>query len=172
LCAVTECLIGSGRQNIAVLAGPQQHSDTVARLDGYRDAPHAHELHIDSALCVVGGFTFASGLAAAERLLDLSTRPDSIVAGNDDMAAAIVWVARERGINLPKDLSVTGIDDTMIATRVPLTTDRQPIRDMAAEAMEWLARAVRNSEQNSSPTDIVLHWPSRDETPSDQKSGL
>ena len=71
--AVTERLIDSGRQDIAVLAGPQQHSDRVARLDGYRDALRAHELPIDPALCV-GDFTFASGLAAAERLLDLSPR--------------------------------------------------------------------------------------------------
>jgi LacI family transcriptional regulator len=156
--AVTERLIASGRQNIAVLAGPQKHSDSVARLDGYRDALRAHGLPIDPALCIVADFTFASGLAAAEWLLDLSPRPDAIVAGNDDMAAAILWVAHQRGINLPQDLSVTGFDDTLIATRVwpPLTTVRQPIRDMAAEAMEWLARAVRNPEQNSSPTDIVL----------------
>lgn len=156
--AVTERLIASDRHNIAVLAGPQRHSDSVARLEGYRDALRAHGLPIDPLLCVEGDFTFASGLAAAEQLLDLSPRPDAIVAGNDDMAAAILWVAHQQGLKLPADLSVTGFDDTMIATRVwpPLTTVRQPIREMATEAMEWLARAVRHPEENSSPADIVL----------------
>lgn len=155
---VTEYLIANGRRRIAVLAGPPQHSDSGARLEGYRDALRAHDLPIDPALCVEGDFTFPTALAAAGRLLDLSPRPDAIVAGNDDMAAAVLWVAHQRGISLPADLSVTGFDDTMIATRVwpPLTTVRQPIREMAAEAMECLARAVRNPEQNSAPTDVVF----------------
>ncbi len=157
-CAITRHLIARGRRRIAVLAGPARHSDSVARLEGYRDALRAAGLPIDPALAVEGDFTFSSGLAAAERLLDLSPRPDAIVAGNDDMAAAVLWIAHKRGISLPMELSVTGFDDTLIATRVwpPLTTIRQPIRDMAAEAMDWLARAVRHPEQGDAPTDLVL----------------
>lgn len=97
---------------------------------------------------VEGDFTFQSALVAAETLLDLPVPPDAIVAGNDDMAAAILWVAHKRGIRLPDDLAVTGFDDTLIATRVwpPLTTVRQPIGDMAAAAMTWLADAVRSPQ--------------------------
>jgi LacI family transcriptional regulator len=156
--AITGHLIARGRRRIAVLAGPERHSDSVARLEGYRDALRAAGLPIDPAFFVEGDFTFPSGLAAAERLFDLSPRPDAVVAGNDDMAAAVLWVAHKRGINLPTELSVTGFDDTLIATRVwpPLTTIRQPIRDMAAEAMDWLARAVRHPGQGDQPTDLVL----------------
>jgi LacI family transcriptional regulator len=157
-CAITERLILKGRRRIAVMTGAPQHSDSVARLEGYRDALRAHGLPIDPALCVEGDFTFQSGLAAAQQLLDLSSKPDAVVAANDDMAAAVLWMAHQRAISLPADLSVTGFDDTLIATRVwpPLTTVRQPIRDMAAEAMEWLAYAVRQPGKHSDAVDIVL----------------
>jgi LacI family transcriptional regulator len=156
--AVTERLIVGGRRRIAILAGPRHHSDSLARLEGYEDALRAHGLMPDPALHIDGDFTFSGGLAAAGRLLDRSPRPDAIVAANDEMAAAVLWVAHQRGIGLPAELSVTGFDDTLIATRVwpPLTTVRQPIRDMAAAAMERLAWAVRHPEERSAPQDIVL----------------
>jgi LacI family transcriptional regulator len=156
--AVTEKLVESGRRRIAILAGPRHHSDSLARLEGYFDALRAHGLAPDPALHVEGDFTFPGGLVAAQHLLDRSPRPDAIVAANDEMAAAVLWVAHQRGISLPGELSVTGFDDTLIATRVwpPLTTVRQPIRDMAAAAMERLARAVRYPEERSAPRDIVL----------------
>ncbi|WP_395398134.1 LacI family DNA-binding transcriptional regulator [Novosphingobium sp. BL-8A] len=156
--AITQRLIAQGRRRIAVIAGPPRHSDGVARLKGYRDALRANGMTVDPAYEAEGDFTFQSGLAAAERLLDLSPRPDAIVATNDDMAAAVLWIAHQRGLRLPADLSVTGFDDTLIATRVwpPLTTVRQPIREMAKDAMEWLAGAVRHPDRHAVPGDIVL----------------
>jgi LacI family transcriptional regulator len=156
--AVTEHLIAAGRRRIAFLAGPGNHSDGIARREGYREALQTHGLTADPAFLVEGDFTFAGGLAAAERLLGHLPRPDAIVAANDEMAAAVLWVAHQRRISLPADLSVTGFDDTLIATRVwpPLTTVRQPIRDMAAAAMEHLAWAVRNPQDHDAPRDIVL----------------
>lgn len=157
--AMTERLLESGYRRIAMLAGPSGHSDSVARLQGYRAALRAGRVSVDATLEAEGDFTFQSGLVGAERLLDLPTRPDAIVAANDDMAAAVLWLAHQRGIRLPQDLAVTGFDDTLIATRVwpALTTVRQPIRDMAATAIAWLAQAVR-SPTPTAIADVVLPY--------------
>jgi LacI family transcriptional regulator len=156
--AITERLIARGRRRIAVIAGPSTHSDSVARLEGHHDALQAHGLAFTDDLCVEGNFSFASGLEAADRLLDLTDRPDAIVAANDDMAAAVLWTAHRRGLNLPGELAVTGFDDTLVATRVwpALTTIRQPIREMASEAIELLAKAVRDPAGNGEPRDVIL----------------
>lgn len=156
--AVTERVLAQGRRRIAVLSGPLRHSDSVARLEGYRDALLEREVPVDPALCIACDFTFASGLAAARHLLGLPDRPDAIVAGNDDMAAAVLWTAHQSGLALPRDLSVTGFDDTALATRVwpPLTTVRQPVRAMAAAAMEYLARALRDPGCAREGLDTVL----------------
>ena len=68
------------------------------------------------------------------------------------------WAAHRRGMDLPADLAVTGFDDTLIATRVwpPLTTVRQPIKEMAGQAIEWLAQAVRDPDGHLNPQDLVL----------------
>ena len=156
--AITERLVANGRRRIAFLAGRGGHSDGLARLEGYRDALRAHGLAEDPSLHGDGDFTFAGGLAAAGPLLDRIPRPDAVVAANDEMAAAVLWVAHQRGIDLPSELAVTGFDDTLIATRVwpPLTTIRQPIANMAAAAMEHLARAVRDPGGQGAARDIVL----------------
>jgi LacI family transcriptional regulator len=61
------------------------------------------------------------------------------------MAAAAVSVAHRRGLDVPRDLSVVGFDDTPTATTVwpELTTVRQPIASMAGSAIELLLRNIR-----------------------------
>lgn len=139
--ALTELLLARGCRRVATITGPAHHSDSRARLDGHRAALAARGL---PELVVAGDFTFASGLAAANILLDRDPRPDAIVAANDDMAAAVLWAAHSRGLNVPRDLSVTGFDDTLLATRVwpTLTTIRQPIRPMVATAVALLTEAL------------------------------
>jgi LacI family transcriptional regulator len=90
-------------------------------------------------------FTYRSGLDTAEHLLALEERPTAIFASNDDMAAAAVAVAHRLGLDVPGDLTVTGFDDTALATTIwpELTTVRQPIAEMAREAVRSLVRRVR-----------------------------
>ena len=155
--SLTELLIAKGRRRIAVIAGPQDHSDSVERLAGCREALAAHGLTLPDTLVVEGRFTFESGLEAAERLLGLAEPPDAIVAANDDMAAAALWIAHRRGVILPRDLAVTGFDDTLLATRVwpSLTTVRQPIDRMTARALDLLLEALRRPADALRPVDVL-----------------
>ncbi len=81
---------------------------------------------------------------AAERLLSAYT-PTAIFASNDDMAAATVAVAHRRGLDVPGDVAIAGFDDTPLATTVwpELTTVRQPIADMAREAVRLLIEQIK-----------------------------
>jgi LacI family transcriptional regulator len=83
-----------------------------------------------------GNYTFESGVIAAERLLDVIPRPTAIFASNDEMAAGVIHAARQRGLEVPRDLSIIGFDDTPIAAHIwpPLTTVRWPIASMARSA--------------------------------------
>ncbi|MEA1672217.1 LacI family DNA-binding transcriptional regulator [Nitrospirillum sp. BR 11163] len=165
--AVTELLIARGYRRIAIVTGPGGHSDSVARLQGYQAALAAHGLPYRPELCVEGLFSFETGLLAAGGLLDLAPPPDAIMAANDDMAAAALWAAHRRGLTLPRDLAVTGFDDTLVATRVwpALTTVRQPIRDMAIRAIDLLVEALGGPMAKGmvdgvtpAPRDVVLDF--------------
>ena len=84
----------------------------------------------------------ASGVQCARKLLNVpaSKRPTAIFASNDEMAAGVLAVAHSMGLGVPEDLSVVGFDDAPLAGQVwpALTTIRQPIPDMAAQAVDLL----------------------------------
>jgi LacI family transcriptional regulator len=102
-----------------------------------------------------GFFSYRSGLAAAEQLLDAKYPPTAIFASNDDMAAATVAVAHKRGLEVPGDLSVCGFDDTALAMAIwpELTTICQPIADMARAAIKLLAQRLRQPDDDDAGRD-------------------
>lgn len=142
---MTRHLIALGHDRIGFVAGHPNQTASARRLLGYRTAIAEKGLEAPDEMVVQGMFTYRSGLDAAERLLALAERPSAIFASNDDMAAATVAVAHRLGLDVPGDLTVTGFDDTALATTIwpELTTVRQPIAGMAREAVQALVRRVR-----------------------------
>jgi LacI family transcriptional regulator len=138
-------LIALGHQRIGFVVGHPNQTASAKRLAGYRAAVAEKGADASDELVVQGMFTYRSGLDAAEQLLGLAERPTAIFASNDDMAAAAVAVAHRLGIDVPGDLTVTGFDDTALATTIwpELTTVRQPIAGMVREAVQSLVRRVR-----------------------------
>jgi LacI family transcriptional regulator len=142
---MTEHLIALGHARIGFIVGHPNQSASARRLAGYRAAIADKGVDAAAELVVQGMFTYRSGLDAAERLLGMAERPTAIFASNDDMAAAAVACAHRLGLDVPGDLTVTGFDDTALATTIwpELTTVRQPIAGMAREAVQALVRRVR-----------------------------
>ncbi len=138
--ALTEFLIERGHRAIGFIKGDPDHGAAAKRFAGYRQALAKHGIRYQGRLVRQGYFNFDSGKAAAAELLDLPQTPTAIVASNDDMAAGALLAARQRGLAIPHALSVVGFDDTPLASRLwpPLTTVRQPIREMAKTAAELL----------------------------------
>jgi len=138
---MTQRLIALGHRRVAFVLGPADHLASQRRAAGYRAALSDAGIALDDALVVSGRFDFPSGRTAAEQLLDLGpAAPTAIFAGNDAMAAGVLAVAHERGISVPHDLSIVGFDDFEVAQMVwpPLTTVRQPIRELSAIAAGFL----------------------------------
>src|ERR1700730_415159 len=106
-----------------------------------------------------GDFTFESGSVAAKQILDLQNRPTAIVASNDDMASGVVWVAQQRRLELPGDLSVAGFDDTQTALKSwpPLTVIRQTIDRRVEHGVSLLLDSLRTPTM-SVPQDVVFDY--------------
>src|SRR5205807_4437449 len=111
---------------------------------GYLDGLRVCGLRPEPSLVSQGYNSHASGMQCARKLLTLppAKRPSAIFASNDEMAAGVLAVAHSMGLGVPEDLSVVGFDDAPLASQVwpPLTTIRQPIPDMAAQAVQLLLR--------------------------------
>lgn len=135
----TEHLVALGHQRVGLIAGPTEYSLSEWRIDGWKAAKAAHALNTDR-LCVRGDFSFESGLAAARQLLDLPTPPTAIIASNDQMAMAVLEVAKERSIDIPGDLSLISFDNSPVVrfTQPQLTAIDQPIAATFSRAVELL----------------------------------
>ncbi|MGZ9113879.1 MAG: LacI family DNA-binding transcriptional regulator [Brevundimonas sp.] len=138
---MTRYLLSLGHRRIGFIKGAPNQSASAERLIGFETelsqaAPPAEGL-IES-----GEFTYRSGFEAAERLLSARRPPSAIFASNDEMAVAAIAAARRRGLDVPRDLTVVGFDDTPLASAVwpALTTIRQPIAEMAEAAVTRLVR--------------------------------
>jgi len=154
---MTRELIAMGHRRIGFIVGNSDQAASVERLAGFYAA--ARETDGVETIVAQGDFSFASGLAAGEQLLDASPAPTAIFASNDDMAAAVVSVAHRRQIDVPRELTVVGFDDTTAAVTLwpPLTTVHQPVRKLAAEALGLLVAEIGMAQrQRRKHTDLIL----------------
>lgn len=154
----TRFLIEQGHRRIAIVKGPQGFRSATERLAGFEDALAEAGIKLPRSHRAAGEYTFESGLTATEQLLDLSPRPTAIFASNDEMAAAVLYAARLRGIAVPDELSIVGFDDTPIAARVwpPLTTVRWPIAAMGRSAAHKLiAGAIGEIDLDNEPSEFL-----------------
>lgn len=138
-------LVALGHRRIGHIKGPRAHGACQWRYAGYRDALRKAGIAYDASLVTQGEFSYESGISGANRLLDLADPPTAIFAANDDMAAGVIRAAGERGLSVPRDLSVCGFDDTPIARHIypALTTVRQPTAEMGRLATLELLERIR-----------------------------
>lgn len=92
--------------------------------------------------------TRAGGGQAFRALWSASPRPTAMVAFSDIIALGILDAARETGVSVPAQLSVTGFDDLSEAVWAgpSLTTIRQPIVTKGRLAAEFLVEAINAEE--------------------------
>lgn len=148
---VTEHLIRMGHTRIAFIKGHPNQTASARRFEGYQSALKEAGIAADAALVQQGFFTYRSGLDAVEKLLSLKQPPTAIFASNDDMASAAISVAHRRGLDVPRDISIVGFDDTSAATTVwpEISTVRQPIASMADSAIDILLRTIRRKDTDT-----------------------
>jgi LacI family transcriptional regulator len=147
-------LIAQGHKRIGLIAGPHGFRSARERREGFEQALAEANIKLSRGLVADGQYTFESGIAAADSLLDRSPRPTAIFASNDEMAAGVLFAARERGLGVPEDLSIIGFDDTPISARVwpPLTTVRWPIAAMGrSAALKLIDGMFANSQEEQEP---------------------
>jgi LacI family transcriptional regulator len=97
----------------------------------------------------MGDFHIEGGYTAVQALLDLPTRVTAIFAANDLMAIGAIRGIAARGLRVPEDVAVVGFDDIALAmySEPPLTTVRQPIREIGKLATELIMGRVNGERK-------------------------
>jgi LacI family transcriptional regulator len=155
---VAEHLLGLGHRHIAWLAPPTDLLFAEHRLAGLREALTGRGLELHETDILPGDLTQKSGFEAAMRLLDRARRPTAIAACNDLMALGAMSAVQERGLEVGRDLAVTGFDDIPMAehSHPPLTTVHQPIYQIGKLVCEML---IQHTQGRALPDNQVVLKP-------------
>jgi len=137
-------LLDLGHRRIAHLLGDAALPPVAKRLEGFRETMAAAGATPPEELILPGRYSVQSGYDRAARLLHSSRPPTAVFAGNDVIALGVLQAASEAGVPVPARLSVVGFDDVPQAalTHPPLTTIRQPLRDIGHLATRMLVRII------------------------------
>ncbi len=151
--AIAERVVSAGHRQIAMIAGIRTGNDRAnARVLGVRSALKAKGLQLESRFLVEAEYTLNAGANAARLLLSTGDRPTAIVCGNDVLAAGALTAIRSVGLEVPRDISLTGFDDIELARLLtpPLTTVRVPHRRMGQTAARLLLRLLDSRKDATS----------------------
>jgi LacI family transcriptional regulator len=162
----TQHLLDLGHLRVAYLGGPAAAACSQARLHGYRGAMEARGAPVPGEYVRAGRFSYEHGIAGATALLDLPAPPTAVFAGSDETALGVIEAARVRGLRIPNDLSVVGFDDTPVARLAapPLTTVRQPLREMGAVAVRTALRLAAGEPVDSHHVELATQLVVRQST--------
>jgi LacI family transcriptional regulator len=148
-------LASLGHREIAFIKGPEWSGDTEDRWNAVLSTCKEVGVRVDPRLTVqlerlepTGIHHAEEGRIAAQKLLGRGKRFTALVAYNDISALGAMTALREAGHKVPEDVSVIGFDDIEFASIAypPLTTIRQPLREMGATAAELLIRKIGKNE--------------------------
>jgi LacI family transcriptional regulator len=155
-------LIDLGHRRIGVVTGRTLYNDRQkARLDGARDCLAEAGIGLPDWLASEQPTTLAGGRSGCAALLALAEPPTAIIGGIDHIAIGCVVEAQARGMAVPGDLSVVGIDDIDMSAHLspPLTTVHIPTARIGAEAAAMLLAAIRERTRPAAvelPIELVI----------------
>ncbi|MCU4675263.1 LacI family DNA-binding transcriptional regulator [Catenovulum sp. 2E275] len=149
---VASYLIRLNHKRIGYVKGHPDEESSFIKEAGFKQALTDNKIELEDNLMAQGYYTYQSGKDAAALLLNKTPRPTAIFASNDEMAAGVLYEAQSRGIKVPQELSICGIDDISITTKVfpNITTYRHPLVNIGYRAAVLLINRLKN-KQNSAP---------------------
>lgn len=146
--ALALAVIGMGHKRLAVISGHTATNDRARdRLAGIRQAMSESGLAGTPLPIIETSYAIENGAQAFGELMQAQDRPTAVMCGNDVLAVGAMRRARELGIDVPREVSVTGFDDLELAqvTIPQLTTVHVPHREMGYKAAQMLVAKVQNS---------------------------
>jgi DNA-binding LacI/PurR family transcriptional regulator len=149
-------LVSLGHRNIGLAIGPDRFVPAQRKVVAFAEEL-ARQLGADDAAAhvVTTLFTVEGGQAAAGELIE--SGHTAIICGSDLMALGAIRAARQRGLEVPRDLSIVGYDDSplMAFTDPPLTTVRQPVQAMGHAAVSALVAEITGTKAPRS--ELLFH---------------
>jgi len=135
-----EHLIWHGHERIGMITGFTGGSTTDDREQGWRDALQGAGL--DPGPVIRVPYSRPGGFDAGVELLESGDRPTAIFALSDQQSIGLLYAIHQAGLQIPGDIAVASFDGSTESafSWPPLTTMRQPVREMAHAAVDLLGK--------------------------------
>ena len=150
-------LLELGHTEIACILGPKDTSTTTDRFAGATKVLNDAGIQISPQRIIWSEFTHEGGYSGLVQLLDTLTPPTALFCGNDVIAIGALDACQKLGIDIPKSLSIIGVDNIAMASwsMISLTTVQQSISEIAVLAARRIAARIAGS-QSGAPTHDIL----------------
>ncbi len=148
-------LLQLGHTRIGYIANRDREQANADRMTGYRQALQQRGIAFDPALIALGDGCLEGGKTGMRQLLALNAPPTAVFCYNDMTAIGAAAALREAGLRVPEDISLMGFDDIDWAAyfNPPLTTIRQPRRELGRRAMRMMLELLKGEHQ---PDKVIL----------------
>jgi DNA-binding LacI/PurR family transcriptional regulator len=135
-------LVSLGHTRIGLLIGPPDHIPSQRKLAAAIAVAAKAGISLDPDQVVHSRYSLEGAQASAMRLIEAGVT--GVVCASDPMALGAIRAAKRAGLNVPRDLSVVGFDDSALMNSIdpPLTTVRQPIERMCRMIIELLVAQI------------------------------
>ncbi|MEQ6203554.1 LacI family DNA-binding transcriptional regulator [Sulfitobacter sp. HNIBRBA2951] len=143
---IADAVLAQGHRHIAVISAHVKGNDRAAeRVEGIRASLHTRDLQPEHI--IETSYDVDAGAQAMTELMHKTPRPTAVICGNDVLAAGALRAARDMGLEVPKDVSLTGFDDMDLAQVVTpaLTTMHVPHREMGRIGADMLIAMVEGA---------------------------
>lgn len=161
-CNLRECgkiaathLLKSGCKRIVYLSGPLNKASRQQIFSGYKACLEEKKIGVDEHLLCIAenevsdasqNYEYHNGYQLAKKLIERKVKFDAVLAGNDMTAIGAMEALREAGVRIPEDVSVMGIDNTMISSVTGLSTVETFYGEMGKNCAEIMIRSLRDEE--------------------------
>jgi DNA-binding LacI/PurR family transcriptional regulator len=162
-----EHLLAGGGTRFAFVTENLDNPNFRARLVGFRTALGEAGALLDEGAIAAGGDSWDGGFVAMQRILDrVPTPPDAVFAANDPAAMSAAKAVLERGLRIPEDVSLVGVDDIHLAAHhaPPLSTVRFDKRGLGRSGAGYLLERLAGRDVPDLtvlPTELVVRASSR-----------
>lgn len=149
-----------GHKSIGLLTGPEKRRSTKERVEGFYIGLQRNNLLFDQQpLIFPGDYTSnpENWKTSLNQLMSLPQPPTAIIASDDIVAEVILRELQKRGVNIPNDISVVGIDDQPFSQYMGLTTIQLPVAEAGQMAIQLLLNRIENPVVE--PQKILLPCP-------------
>lgn len=153
----TKYMIGRGLKRIGLINGPMDIPLYQERFRGFSQALAEAGLPLLTDAVVHGVYGWEDGYQVTMDLLRKGIHVDSIFATSDPKALGVMRAVKDFGLNVPKDISVMGFDNSDIAPLLdpPLTTMDQPFYEMGAKACDSLIKIIEGTRASKPKVDVL-----------------